>query len=385
MVSPLDVGALTARANIEAWESVDCLQGSAREERIELVAWLLRRGFTVEQIRASITPTLIAANRVLGDDGEYVSAREVCERTGFDLNVLEGLHRAVGLPRIDDPDAAVLLRADAEATARAKVFLDLGIDERQVVTIVRLLAEGVGHAAEVMRVSALTAMLRPGATEIELAQAAERLARQTLPYLGPIIEDLLLLRLRHGFETEAVNAAERAAGTLPGARDVTVAFADLVGFTQLGEALPAEKLESVAGRFADLARDVTEAPVRLVKMIGDAVMFVCPDPIALLKAVLQLIDNAAADDLPRLRVGMAFGAAVNRNGDWYGSPVNVASRVTGIARPGAVLATESARQAVGDIARITWAFVGARQLRGVRDEVRLFRARRQDISEPHNS
>ena len=371
-----------SRTDIEAWESVNCLEGNAREERIELIAWLRRRGFAVEQIRSSITPTLIASNRVLGDDGEYVSARELCERTGFDLNVLEALQRAMGLPRIDDPDAAVLLRADAEAAARAKAFIDLGIDERQVVTIVRLLAEGLGHAAEVMRVSALTATLRPGATEIELAQAAEKLAKQTLPYLGPMIEDLLLLRLRHGFETEAVNAAERAAGTLPGARDVAVAFADIVGFTELGEALPAEELESVASRLGDLARGVVEEPVRLVKMIGDAVMFVCPAPVTLLKAVLELIDAAAVDDFPRLRVGMAFGAAVNRNGDWYGSPVNVASRITGIARPGAVLVTEPARQAIGDFAGITWAFAGARRLRGVRDEVRLFRAQRQHISEP---
>ena len=217
-------------------------------------------------------------------------------------------------------------------------------------------------------------------SEIELARAAEQLAQQTLPYLGPMIEDLLLLRLRQGFETEAVNAAERAAGTLPGARDVTVAFADLVGFTQLGEALPAEELENVASRLGDLARDVAEAGVRLVKMIGDAVMFVCPDPVALLKAVLELIDTAAADDFPRLRVGMAFGAAVNRNGDWYGSPVNVASRVTGIARPGAVLVTESARQAIGEVARVTWHYAGARRLRGVRDEVRLFRAQYKGIS-----
>ena len=104
-----------------------------------------------------------------------------------------------------------------------------------------------------------------------------------------------------------------------------MAFADLVGFTQLGEALPAEELERVASRLGDLARDVVEAPVRFIKTIGDAVMFVCPDPLALLNAVLDLMEAAAGEEYPRLRAGIAFGSAVNRAGDWFGSPVNVAS------------------------------------------------------------
>ena len=96
--------------------------------------------------------------------------------------------------------------------------------------------------------------------------------------LGPMIEDMLFMQLRHMMETEAVNASERAAGKpLPGARQVTVAFADLVGFTRLGEEVPAEELGQLANRLAELARDVAVPPVRFIKTIGDAVMFVCTD------------------------------------------------------------------------------------------------------------
>ena len=65
-------------------------------------------------------------------------------------------------------------------------------------------------------------------------------------------EDVLRLQLRHGLETEAVNVAERAAGKLPGAREVTVCFADLVDFTRLGEAVPPEELENLANRLSGL-------------------------------------------------------------------------------------------------------------------------------------
>lgn len=74
--------------------------------------------------------------------------------------------------------------------------------------------------------------------------------------------------------------------------------------------------------------------MRLIKTIGDEVMLVSTDPVALLDGVLDLVDANEPDDrLPRLRVGVATGMAVSRAGDWYGSPVNLASRVTGLARP----------------------------------------------------
>jgi adenylate cyclase len=149
-----------------------------------------------------------------------------------------------------------------------------------------------------------------------------------------------------------------------------------VGFTQLGEQMPPEDLGLLAIRLADLARDVVASPVQFVKTIGDAVMLVCSDPLTLLVTVLDLVDAAAAEDFPRLRVGLAFGNAVNRAGDWYGSPVNLASRVTGAAPAGTVRVNESARTAIGDPPDIEWSSPEARHLKGIRGEVPLYGARR---------
>jgi adenylate cyclase len=368
---------VAADVDIEALGLLDGLEGQARQERAELIAWLLARGFDIDHIRGSVAaPLMLAANRVLGDDGDYVSAREICETAGIDVVLLQRLHLAIGLPRIDDPDAAVLLRADAEAATGAKFLLDLGIAPEDAIAVTRVITESLGHAAAIMREAALKTLLRPGATEIDIAEASEELARRAAPMLGPMMEDFIRLQLRQSFAIEAVNAAERAAGGLPGARMVTVCFADLAGFTRLGESLPPEELQHVASRLAELAHEAAITPVRFVKSIGDAVMLVCYEPVPLLEAALELADAAVANDLPRLRIGVASGCAVSRAGDWFGSPVNLASRVTAAARPGAVLVAESARDAIGNAPGFDWSSIGARHLKGVSDEVKLFRVQR---------
>jgi adenylate cyclase len=364
--------------DIEASGLLDGLEGRARSERAELVEWLFAKGFTAGQISEAFSPMLLASRRAMGDDGTLVSARQISEESGLDLDLLERLIRAVGLPRVEDPDAAVLLKSDGQAFANTKKFLDLGIHPDQIVLVQQVLAEGLTRTAEVMRYAALAAVLKPGATELETAKASEALIGQVAPMLGPMIEDALRLQLMHVMETEAVTTTERAEGLpLPGARLVTIAFADLVGFTRLGEAVPPEDLEKLAHRLADLAREVAVPPVRYVKSIGDEVMLVSGDPVAMLKAVLDLLDATEADeDFPRLRVGLATGMAVSRAGDWFGGSVNLASRVTGAARPGAILVSESTRDAIGDVDHVSWSFAGARRLKNIKDEVKLFRARR---------
>lgn len=111
---------------VESAGLLDGLDGVARDERAELIKWLLGQGFTVEHIRSEFAPMLMPAGRVVGDDGVYVSARQICEDSGIDLELLEAMQRALGLPRVDDLDAPVHLRADAEAAARAQVFADAG-------------------------------------------------------------------------------------------------------------------------------------------------------------------------------------------------------------------------------------------------------------------
>jgi adenylate cyclase len=121
---------------------------------------------------------------------------------------------------------------------------------------------------------------------------------------------------------------------------------------------------------------VAHPPVRLVKTIGDAAMLASAEPEPVLDAALNLIDAADAEgeDFPQLRAGVALGQALPRAGDWFGRPVNLASRITSIARPGSLLAEQEVRESAPDSYR--WSFAGERRLRGIRDPVALFRARR---------
>ena len=369
---------VTVEADVEATGLLDGLEGAERDERIELVAWLLDKGYTLDEISHSWAPMVLASRRLIGDDGSYVSTRDIGEKFGLDLDVVQRVQRAIGLPTVDDPDDAVYLRADGDAVGHTAKFLALGFDEEQLLQVTRTLAEGLANVAEMMRYTALARVIRPGATELDAAKGSEVVVAAAAPLLGPMVEDMLLLQLRHAMDTEAVNAAERASGKpLPGAREVAVAFADLVDFTRLGEAVEPERLEELAHRLATMARDVAEPPVRFVKTIGDAVMLVCPDPVPLLDAMLQLAGAAEADpDFPRLRIGVAYGEAVSRAGDWFGSPVNRASRVTAAARPGTVLVGPGVREAVGDAGEFDWSYAGIRHLKGIQGMSKLYRVRR---------
>ncbi|MGV0700896.1 adenylate cyclase regulatory domain-containing protein [Mycolicibacter sinensis] len=359
-------------------ELLDGLDGVARAERAELIEWLLGQGISAEEIRVSASPMLLASRRLIGDDGSYVSARDISESAGVDLELLQRLQRAVGLPWVDDPDAAVQMRADGNVAVHARRFLEAGIDAEHALQTLRVLADGLAHAVDPMRAAMLAAIVEPGATELQIAQRSQELVGRLAPLLGPFVQDMLLMQLRHQFDTDAVNAGERAAGApLPGARHITVAFADLVGFTRLGEMVPPEELVQLAERLTGLAREIAVPPVRFIKTIGDAVMFVCPEPAPLVDAVLRLVEVAAADEsLPRLRAGVAAGEAVSRVGDWFGSPVNLASRVTSAARPGSVLVAGPVQAELVDDEAFRWSFAGARHLKGIKGEVSVFRVRR---------
>jgi adenylate cyclase len=106
-------------------------------------------------------------------------------------------------------------------------------------------------------------------------------------------------------------------------------------------------------------------------------MFVSPAAEPLLDTMLELVEGVDQEDedFPRLRAGVAAGLAVSREGDWYGPPVNLASRVTGVARAASVLATAEVRDSAGD--RYSWSSAGAYDLKGLKRRVPLYRVRRR--------
>jgi adenylate cyclase len=362
------------------WQREGLLEGldaEARAGRVELLDYLHDHGSAVEELQAADADgrlLFLAAERAVAGDARY-SMREVCERTGISIELLAALRRAHGVP-VPDADAKVFGDVDVEAARLTNVFAERGLSDRQMIDITRVLARGLAQAGEAMRSLVLELVLEPGASELELAQRYAGAVESFMPLVGPMMEQMTRLHLRHAVRTEVISAAERQAGSLPGAREVTIAFADLVGFTRLGEELPPEELGRVADRLEQLTGQVLVPPVRLVKTIGDAVMLVSPEPEPVVAVALDLLEasDAEGEGFPQLRVGLAAGSALGRAGDWYGRPVNVASRVTQIARAGSVLATREVRDAAPDTYR--WSSAGARSIKGLPGPLRLYRARR---------
>jgi adenylate cyclase len=356
---------------------LDELQGAARSERLALLEQLAGEGVPMSELRrstASGTIMYLPADRVIVGPERYTS-REVAELSGIGEDFLVACRRAMGLP-IPEPDEAVYSGAELESARMTHVARDAGISDDDLLELLRVLGRGLSQAAESLRALPLKLVLEPGMSEPELAQRYAESAARLYPLVNPLVSNLLALHLRHATQSTVVSELERTGGRLPGSREVTVCFADLVGFTRLGEEVPPDELGRLAVRLEALASEASQPPVKLVKTIGDAAMLASPEPEPLLEAALNLIDAADAEgeDFPQLRAGAAVGLALPRAGDWFGRPVNLASRITSIARPGSVLVERDVRES----ARVSygWSYAGERRLRGIREPVALYRARR---------
>jgi adenylate cyclase len=356
---------------------LDGLDDEAAAARADLLDQLREDGVSIDELRNAVAEdrlALLPAEQAFkGGDGRY-TREEVAEKSGLSPEVLERHWQALGLPSQPN-DAPVFDDRDVEQAKQLKLFIDSELPEEGVLLVSRAIGESMSKVAGTIRELAGSALLHAGDSERDLGLRYAAAARELSPMVGDTLRYVYDLQMREGMRSALVGAAERESGQLPGAENVAVAFADLVGFTKLGEHLPPEEIGGVAGELADMAADIAKAPVRLVKTIGDAAMLVAPEPEPLIAAMIELVKRAdeAREGFPQLRAGVAYGPALGRGGDWYGQPVNVASRVTGVARPGSVLATEEAKERAEDA--FQWSFAGKRKLKNVKGERPLYRAR----------
>jgi adenylate cyclase len=358
----------------------DGLEGAEREARERLLERLLGQGVAPEELKAAVAEdrlVLLPVERVLG--GRY-SAREVEERTGVPAQMMLRMRRLLGLPEAGDEDR-LFSDEDVEAAQSTRVFLDAGLGETAIADLTRVLGEAMARIAASTSATFVESFLRPGDTEDELAERFATLADRLTPALAPVFLAAFKGHLRESVRRGMLSRTELETGQISGEQELTVCFADVVGFTRLGGEVEVHELGQVAGRLAELAADVSRPPVRLIKTIGDAAMFVSTDPQALVSTALELVDAFVREDLPTLRAGVATGPAVQRAGDYYGPSVNLASRVTGDARPGSVLCTQEVREAAPEA--FTWSFAGRHRLKGIAEPVALYRARPlEDGEEP---
>jgi adenylate cyclase len=358
---------------------LDGLEGDAREARRELLERLAGEGVSLEELREAVAAgrlTLLPVERALAGDGPRYSPCEIAELSGVELDLLQRVTAAVGIP-YPDPDERSLTESDLEAACRIKAFRDAGLPEEGIVQVARTIGMGTARIAEANRELTVRTLMQPGDTERDLALRFAAAAEHLMPLIEPALVYALRAHTLEQIRRDVIGAADLASGEIQGTSDLAVCFADLVEFTRLGEEIAPEELGAVVGRFEDMATAVAEPPVRLVKMIGDAAMLVSAEAEPMLDATMRLIETAEAEgeEFPFLRAGLAYGPALAQSGDYYGRSVNLASRITGIARPGSVLVDAATKEAVGEGFR--YSFAGERSLKGFDSRFKLYRARRE--------
>jgi adenylate cyclase len=351
------------------------LDADARDARLRLLEQLASDGFSLEELKAAADEdrlALLPVERVLG--GRYTIA-EVAQRTGLPASLVKRFRRLQGLPQ-PDPGERVFTDEDVTALESTKLFLDSGFSPEAIAQITRVLGESMARLAATATAAFADTYLKPGDSEESVALRFAELAERLTPALTPVLVATFKSHLRESVSRGMLGRAELEAGEIPGEQDVAVCFADLVGFTRLGGRIEVQELGDVAGGLAELAADAVVSPVRLVKTIGDAAMYVSRDVAALVGVALSLVEAVERAELPALRAGIASGPALQRAGDFYGHSVNLASRVTGIARPGSVLCTEQVRDAAAE--EFEWSFAGKHRLKGLKEPVALYRPRRRE-------
>ncbi|HEX8976379.1 MAG TPA: adenylate cyclase regulatory domain-containing protein [Solirubrobacteraceae bacterium] len=357
---------------------LDDLEGKEREQRQQLLERLHEEGFSLDELRRAVKErrlALLPVDRVLG--GTY-TASEVEARTGLPAEMMIRMRRLLGLPKPEAEDR-VFSDEDIEAARSTKLFLDAGFDEERIIEVTRVMGEGMARLAATITASFVETFLKPGDSEDAVALRFAGLAEQLTPATAPILTAAFKAHLRDSVQRGMLGREELEAGDLGGSQQLAVCFADLVGFTRLGGQIEVRELGTVAGQLARTAASLTEEPVRLIKTIGDAAMFVSPEPGPLVAVALELVAAFEREELPSLRAGIAFGPAFIRAGDYYGHSVNLASRVTGVARPGSVLCTKEVHDAAAE--DFSWSSAGRHKLKGVSGSTPLYRARGREESE----
>jgi adenylate cyclase len=182
-------------------------------------------------------------------------------------------------------------------------------------------------------------LIRDGVPGLEMAEEMEGLARDVLPLASPIMDHLHQRFLHHFIEQDVVGHLESEADEDLdlGRLRVAIAFADLAGYTRLTEEAGEEQALDVVERFVQSVEDTLPDEARIVKSIGDAVMIVSSDAAALTEWAVGFQELQAERPLPR--IGIHYGSVLYRDGDYYGTAVNLASRVGARAAGREVLVT----------------------------------------------
>ena len=347
-----ELAARTGRTNqeIERWAASGLLDGplpdgtwdGAAVQRAELIAFALRRGSSEDEIleaaRDGRLSLLVVQRSIAGHP--TLTGRQVAERAGVPLDTAIAVWRALGMA-VEDVDEIAFNRPEVWALrvvgALRAVYSDSDLLEGASV-MGRALAEVSAASIELFRRRLTAAYLEAGMDNLEISLRLAAAADLLVPTFGPVLEVVLRRHLAAATGAEAALRLEEP-GAVPAGQELSIAFADLVGFTSISERLSALEVAGLATRLLRAAEETAGARgARIVKSIGDAVMFSARDPATACAAALDLVDAVSRDAaMPPARAGIAHGPVLRAYADYFGRTVNIAARLCDAAHPGEVL------------------------------------------------
>jgi adenylate cyclase len=338
-------------------------------ERLALLRHLSGRGVGIEQVQEAhrIGSLHAAASDSSVRPGAPRTIDDIAERAGLSVALLRRVVAAAGI-RIADDDFR-----DADVETFGLFALGLGLfGEEPLLRFTRVMGAalaGVADAAiSLFLVAVEDPMLREGAAPVDRARTTED-ATAALDAIPPVLGGLFRSHVQLAIERQRASAVYDFA---PSAFRLAIGFVDLVGFTPLARDMDPGALADLIEQFEMTAHEVVSGRGgRVVKHIGDEVMFTAVDPVGAARIAVELVERFSTHGVSP-HAGLAYGSVIGRGGDYYGPVVNLASRIADIAVPNEVLVTEELVQAAGAADGLGFQPAGRRQLKGFDDPVALW-------------
>jgi adenylate cyclase len=342
-----------------------------------VVARLRSRGHSLAELRKASRSGRLAHGYVedlFPTEERTYSLGEAAKETGLEPALIERIWTAAGLSSASLDE---LSEEDVELLRHMAAVVEAGFPLVAFLQLIRVYGTALAQIADaevkLFHLYVHEPMVRDGRPGLEIAEALGDLAAEVMPFATPIMERLHERALKHFMEQDVVGHLESDGDESGlGRVRVTIAFADLAGYTRLTEEAGEEEALDVVERFTDAVLHTLPGDARVIKTIGDEVMVVGSDASALVDwAVGFQALHGRTRPLPR--IGIHNGLALYRDGDYYGRAVNLAARVGARAAGGEVLVTEPVVEAAGP--HLQFEPIGEVKLKGFNEATKLFLAR----------
>jgi adenylate cyclase len=356
---------------------------TAAASHVRIVARLRERGHTVERIReASQNGRLIFGyidELLPTGDGRYTLA-EAARASGLKPELIERLTATMGLSVLS---VESISEEDLQVLRYASEILAAGFPLPALLQMVRVYGQAMAQIADaevrLFHLYVHEPLMRDGVPGLEMAEEMEALTREMLPFAVPFINYLHARLLAYFVEQDVIGHIEADLGdgsAEEGRMRVAVGFADLAGYTRLTEEEGEVQALGAVERFVEAVEQTLPIDARVIKTLGDEAMIVGADPVALTEWAVGL-PAILPDGSPAPRIGIHHGAALYRDGDYYGREVNRAARVVARAAGGEVLVTHPVVHAAAIASgaeRLRFELIGEVLLKGFSEPTELYLA-----------